>query len=103
MPNLERQLRIETSPHLIQFHILGATINMKIMLNLARILIVGISLLFCLITTTFSQTKADRIEELMTTYAELGKFNGSILVAADGQVIYKGGFGLANMEWDIAN
>jgi CubicO group peptidase (beta-lactamase class C family) len=73
------------------------------MLNLARILIVGISLQFCLITTTFSQTKADRIEELMTTYAELGKFNGSILVAADGQVIYKGGFGLANMEWDIAN
>jgi len=73
------------------------------MRKLARLLLIGISLQFCLISTTFSQTKVDKIKELMSAYAELGKFNGSILVAVDGQVIYKGGYGLANMEWDLPN
>ena len=32
-----------------------------------------------------------------------GQFNGSALVADNGKVIFKRGFGLANMEWNIAN
>ncbi len=47
--------------------------------------------------------KADRIDQYIGRYADYGKFNGSILVADNGQVIYKKGFGMANMEWDIAN
>lgn len=47
--------------------------------------------------------KADKIDELISTYAEYGKFNGSVLVAEKGKIIYKKGFGLANMEWDIPN
>lgn len=49
------------------------------------------------------QTKPAKIEGLMKLYAEYGQFNGSILVAEHGKVIYKKGFGLANMEWDIPN
>lgn len=39
----------------------------------------------------------------MKQYYEYGQFNGSILVAEKGKVIYKKGFGMANMEWAIPN
>ena len=51
----------------------------------------------------FSQSKVDKINEILSKYAEYGKFNGSALVADNGKVIYKKGFGMANMEWDIPN
>lgn len=49
------------------------------------------------------QTKTDQLDELLNLYAEYGQFNGSVLVAEKGEVIYKKGFGMANMEWDIPN
>jgi hypothetical protein len=49
------------------------------------------------------ETKAKRIHDLVNASAEYGQFNGSVLVAEKGEVIYKNGFGLANMEWDIPN
>lgn len=52
---------------------------------------------------SFAQTKVEQIEELLSTYKEYGKFNGSVLVSEQGKVIYKKGFGMANMEWDIPN
>lgn len=51
----------------------------------------------------FSQNKAAEIDKLMQAYYNLGKFNGTVLVAESGKVIYKKGFGLANMEWNIPN
>ncbi len=47
--------------------------------------------------------KVEEIDKLISKYAEYGKFNGSILVSSRGEVIYKQGFGLANMEWEIPN
>lgn len=47
--------------------------------------------------------KVAKIDELVRTYVKRGKFNGSVLVADNGVVIYKKGFGYANMEWDIPN
>jgi len=52
---------------------------------------------------SFAQTKVEQIEELLSTYEDYGKFNGSVLVSDQGKVIYKKGFGMANMEWDIPN
>ena len=49
------------------------------------------------------ETKAYKIHEFVNTCFEYGKFNGSVLVAEKGKVIYKNGFGQANMEWDIPN
>ena len=49
------------------------------------------------------QTKTDQLDKLIGTYAEYGKFNGSVLVAEKGKVIYKKGFGMADMEWNIVN
>lgn len=52
---------------------------------------------------TSAQTKAAKIDEVMTAANKYRLFNGSVLVAENGQVIYKKGFGLANMEWNIPN
>ena len=54
-------------------------------------------------TITYSQTKADKIDKLISTYTEYGKFTGSVLVSENGKVILKKGYGLANMEWNISN
>lgn len=65
--------------------------------------ITALSLLLILTTYSFAQTKSEKIDELMSKYAEYGQFNGTVLVAEQGKIIFKKGFGLANMEWDIPN
>jgi CubicO group peptidase (beta-lactamase class C family) len=50
-----------------------------------------------------AQDKAAKIDQLLALYTKYGQFNGTALVADNGQVIYKKGFGLANMEWNIPN
>ncbi len=52
---------------------------------------------------SMAQSKAKQIDALISKYVEYGKFNGSVLVSHKGKVIYKKGFGMANMEWDIPN
>jgi CubicO group peptidase (beta-lactamase class C family) len=59
--------------------------------------------LFAINGNALAQEKAKKIDDLMTAYFNDGQFNGTILVAEKGNVIYKKGFGLANMEWNIAN
>lgn len=60
-----------------------------------------IALLFC--NLSFSQSITEQLDKLINTYTEYGKFNGSVLVANQGKVIFTKGFGMANMEWDIPN
>lgn len=55
------------------------------------------------INSVLAQTHAEKIDNLISTYAEYDQFNGSVLIADNGVVIYKKGFGLANKEWDIPN
>jgi len=50
-----------------------------------------------------AQDKADKIDGLMQLYYDYGRFNGTVLVAEGGKVIYKKGFGMAQMEWNIPN
>ncbi|MBF4517447.1 serine hydrolase [Flavobacterium sp. ANB] len=63
---------------------------------------------FCLVLqlftfTIFAQDKAKKIDALLSKYTEYGQFNGSALVAENGKIIFKKGFGQANMEWNIPN
>lgn len=44
-----------------------------------------------------------KIDGLLKQHHEYGQLNGSVLVADKGKVIYEKGFGMANMEWGIAN
>ncbi len=53
--------------------------------------------------TVTGQDKATQIDQLLSKYNEYGQFNGSALVAEHGKVIFKKGYGQANMEWDIQN
>jgi len=50
-----------------------------------------------------AQDKATEIDKLMQTYNDYGRFNGTVLVAENGKVIFNKGYGLANMEWGIPN
>jgi CubicO group peptidase (beta-lactamase class C family) len=52
---------------------------------------------------TLAQDHAAEIDKFIGLYHQYGRFNGSVLVAENGQVIYKKGFGLANMEWGQPN
>ena len=49
------------------------------------------------------KTKAEKIEEIVQLYSDYGGFNGAVLVSHQGKVIFKKGFGFANLEWDIPN
>ncbi|RFS17429.1 serine hydrolase domain-containing protein [Emticicia sp. C21] len=50
-----------------------------------------------------AQSKAEKLAEVMKAYHGFNMFDGSVLVAENGKVIYKGAFGMANREWDIPN
>ena len=65
-----------------------------------------LSLVFILLafrTDSHAQDKVSKIDALIQAYNDYGQFNGSVLVAEAGKVIYKKGFGLANREWNIPN
>lgn len=57
-----------------------------------------LTLLFCHQITLAQTTKATRLDELFTKMYEANEFNGNILVAEKGQIIYKKSFGIANEE-----
>lgn len=71
--------------------------------TLLRAMVIGVITLLISGNFCFGQTKIDQLDELLNQYHEYGKFNGSVLVSEQGKVIYKKGFGQANMEWDIPN
>jgi CubicO group peptidase (beta-lactamase class C family) len=62
-------------------------------------------IVFIILVSSISipQSKTDKIDELLNRYLEYRLFNGSTLVADNGEVIFKKGYGLANMEWNIPN
>jgi CubicO group peptidase (beta-lactamase class C family) len=63
----------------------------------------GVFIVTGLFKGSYGQAKVDKLDKLIRAYAEYGKFNGSVLVAEKGKVIYKKGLGLADMEWNIPN
>jgi len=58
---------------------------------------------FITATNAFAQQNVQKIDGLLKQYYDYGQFNGSILVAEKGKIIYEKGFGMANMEWEIPN
>lgn len=51
----------------------------------------------------FAQNKKAVVNKIMQTYHQYNMFDGAVLVAENGKIIYKGAFGLANREWNIPN
>lgn len=53
--------------------------------------------------TQLAQSKSNEIDRVMKRYNAIGQFNGLVLVAEKGRVIYENAFGKANYEWHIDN
>lgn len=51
----------------------------------------------------FAQPVAENIDRVVARYHEAGLFNGVVLVADAGRVIYNKGFGYSNFEWKVPN
>lgn len=54
-------------------------------------------------SSAVSQTKSRSIDSLLQSFSKKQEFNGAVLVAENGKLLYKKGWGLANMEWKIPN
>ena len=71
-------------------------------MNINKVLLILVALLF-LSKFSFTQDRPQKIDDLLKRYSEYGLFNGSVLVAEEGSLIFKNGYGFANMEWKIPN
>jgi|SRR5690554_358882 len=81
------------------------TIIMKRQLDyqILRSNVLALLLLLFFVNVNFGQSKEEQLTKLIDTYTDYKTFNGSVLVAENGKIIYTKGFGMANMEWDIPN
>ncbi|HKP10549.1 MAG TPA: serine hydrolase [Blastocatellia bacterium] len=68
----------------------------------APLFLAAIFLLACQ-GAAIAQDRAAKINAVLTRASQLGQFNGAALVAEKGKVIFKKGFGFANMDWNIPN
>ncbi len=50
-----------------------------------------------------AQSREAEFSQLMKTYHDYNMFDGAVLVAEQGKIIYQGAFGMANHEWNIPN
>lgn len=72
----------------------------------ARIALAAALAILAFVPATLAGPAADKpaaIETLVRAYQEAQTFNGSLLVAERGRVIFKQGFGLSNREWNVPN
>lgn len=60
-------------------------------------------LLLLLNTRNEAQDKKAALEAVMKSYHRYNMFDGAVLVAEQGKIVYKDAFGLANREWNIPN
>src|SRR5688500_5896942 len=79
---------------------------MQIFVNQTRALIVCALIVIAAHSVSLSQPSSDKarkIDEVLSTANKYHLFNGSVLVAENGKVIHRKGYGHANMEWNIPN
>ncbi len=69
----------------------------------SRVLAIVIGIMLFISYQGFGQNIADEVDKMMLQYHDYGQFNGTVLVAESGKVIFKKGYGFANMDWDIPN
>lgn len=79
----------------------------RLVFNRTRELVVCAILVLAVHSTAFSQVstsdRARKIDEVLSLANKYHLFNGAVLVAENGKVIHKKGYGHANMEWNIPN
>ena len=72
--------------------------------SLSSICLAALIIVFFVYSTPCSgQTLQKKVDEYINAYVEMGKFSGSILIAQNGKILVKKGYGMANYEHDIPN
>ena len=74
--------------------------------NLLKVLIVSFLIVLTYVSCdsfSSSPSQSEELDNLFKQYYESDEFNGSVLITHNGELIYKNGFGFANMEWNILN
>jgi CubicO group peptidase (beta-lactamase class C family) len=66
-----------------------------------RVALVGLALFLTL--PLYPQTAADRLDEYLTARTSLGQFSGTVLIAHEGKVLLRKGYGYANLEHLVPN
>lgn len=61
------------------------------------------ALLFALCQPSAAEDYAAKADSFIKAFADQGRFQGSVLVAKDGEPLLRKGYGLANVEWEIPN
>lgn len=69
----------------------------------ARRSAITIALLLLFTAIAKAQDPTPKFDEYLNALSGQGRFTGSVLVARDGKVIFSKGYGLANVEFDVAN
>ncbi len=64
--------------------------------------ILSVLILFLFINSN-AQDRAQKIDELVSKYAEIGVFNGSVLVGENGNIFFEKGYGYADREQKLQN
>lgn len=68
-----------------------------------RVVLCAAIILFIHQHAAVAQDRAAKIHEVLALAHKYRQFNGAALVAENGKVVYKGAFGMANIEWNIPN
>ncbi len=66
-----------------------------------NVFIILVSFLFAQLSQ--AQNEKAKLSAIMKTYHDYNMFDGAVLVAKEGKIIYKEAFGMANREWNIPN
>ena len=70
------------------------------------LLILTLGLLLCCETAQLQETKDDkakRVDQFFEQFSKEGSPGAAVAIVKDGEIIYKQGYGLANLEYDIPN
>ena len=64
---------------------------------------ISIALLLVLAASASAQDLTPKFEDYMNALSNQKRFIGSVLVARDGKVVFRKGYGMANVELDVPN
>jgi len=65
--------------------------------------LISIAMLLVLAASAGAQDLTPKFEDYMNALSNQKRFIGSVLVARDGKVVFRKGYGMANVELDVPN
>src|ERR1035438_675733 len=73
------------------------------MMRIGRLLFAGAALLLCVTGLAAGQDVAANADAYLKTWEKQGRFSGTVLIAKDGKILLRKGYGMANFELNVPN